>query len=397
MISPVSAPTLDSHVDSSPRNRPARVFFIDNLRWTIIVLVLSMHAADTYSPFGSWYFVDRRPIELPSLVFFAAWQMVLQAFFMGLLYFLAGYFVPYSFDRKGPRRFVRDRLYRLGLPVLLYMFVIGPFTEYYAAHSWNSTLPTSFLHEWIKHIFNGEVWQENGPLWFCVVLLVFSLLYCLYKVACPRRLNDSLFRRAFPGLGLIAGFGLLMSAATFAVRIGMPQSVLNLPIRDCAQYVFLFAAGIVAARAGWLSGLRVPTGWTSLIVTISASVAVLLALLKYGGFQYNQSAFFGGFHWQSAAFAVWESTVCLAIGGNLLSLFATKYNGGGGLSRFMSDNAFSVYVFHPPILIYAATALRSLRWPSVAMFLMLWFIAVIASFTLSATVFRRIPILKRIL
>ena len=114
--------------------RPRRLF-IDNLRSTMIILVVSMHAADTYRPLGSWYFVDRKPLSAVALLTFAAWQMYLQSFFMGLLFFIAGYFVPGSFHRKGPWRFVRDRAYRLGLPVLLYMFVLGPFTEYFCAHS----------------------------------------------------------------------------------------------------------------------------------------------------------------------------------------------------------------------------------------------------------------------
>ena len=32
-----------------------RLAFIDNIRWLMIILVLSMHSADTYSPFGNWY------------------------------------------------------------------------------------------------------------------------------------------------------------------------------------------------------------------------------------------------------------------------------------------------------------------------------------------------------
>ena len=30
-----------------------RLLFIDNIRWSMIILVLSMHAVDTYSPFGN--------------------------------------------------------------------------------------------------------------------------------------------------------------------------------------------------------------------------------------------------------------------------------------------------------------------------------------------------------
>jgi peptidoglycan/LPS O-acetylase OafA/YrhL len=95
-----------------------RLHYIDYLRWTMILLVISMHSADKYSPLGNWYFSDRAPLNAGSLLFFDGWQMYLQSFFMGLLFFVAGYFVPSSFDRKGPVKFVRDRLFRLGLPVL---------------------------------------------------------------------------------------------------------------------------------------------------------------------------------------------------------------------------------------------------------------------------------------
>ena len=48
-------------------------------------------------------------------------------FFMGRLFFLAGYFAHRSLARRGPASFVRERLFRLGLPTLLFMLVIHPF------------------------------------------------------------------------------------------------------------------------------------------------------------------------------------------------------------------------------------------------------------------------------
>lgn len=68
-----------------------------------------MHAADTYSPFGNWYFVERPPVTAIETLVFGAWQMYLQSFFMGLLFFVAGCFVPASHDRKGSAAFLRDR------------------------------------------------------------------------------------------------------------------------------------------------------------------------------------------------------------------------------------------------------------------------------------------------
>jgi glucan biosynthesis protein C len=108
-----------------------RLLFIDNIRWSMIILVLSMHATDTYSPFGNWYFVDRQVTSLATKLFFGVYQSFLQAFFMAVLFFVAGYFSAAAYDRKGFAPFVRDRFFRLGLPTLLYMLVIGPLTQYF--------------------------------------------------------------------------------------------------------------------------------------------------------------------------------------------------------------------------------------------------------------------------
>src|SRR6266702_6085598 len=86
-----------------------RLDFVDNLRWAMIVLVVSMHAAVTYSHLGSWYFMEDPKPGLMLTVVFATYQTFLQAFFMGLLFLIAGYFVPGTFDRKGFRDFLRDR------------------------------------------------------------------------------------------------------------------------------------------------------------------------------------------------------------------------------------------------------------------------------------------------
>ena len=40
-----------------------RLAFVDNVRWVMILLVLYMHAAVTYSPFGGWYYRERTVVS----------------------------------------------------------------------------------------------------------------------------------------------------------------------------------------------------------------------------------------------------------------------------------------------------------------------------------------------
>lgn len=365
----------------------ARLPYIDNLRWVMIFLVISMHAADTYSPLGSWYFTDRTPLSHGSLIFFAAWQMYLQSFFMGLLFFVAGFFLPPSLERKGPARFIRDRAYRLGLPVLFYMFVLGPVTEYYVAHSWTSTRPTSMANEWIKHIRNGEFLQENGPLWFCLALLIFSVTYAALR---PRTRKEA---TPPPDTNTLIGFALLVGAVTFVVRSAQVPTFLNMQLRDFPQYILLFAAGIWASRGGWLARLQASAAIRWVCAVLPLGFAGWFAIL-FGGGKMNHVA---RWTWQAAGLALWESFTCIAISLGLLVLFRERFNVQGRLSKFLSDNAFTVYVFHPPIVILGARALHGVDWPPVVKFATLTIVGIIASFTLSAAVFRRIPLVRSIL
>jgi len=109
---------------------PARLLYIDNLRWVMIMLVVSMHAAVTYSHLGSWYYMEDTPVSVAETGIFATYQATLQSFFMGFLFFIAGYFVPGAYDKKGAAKFIRDRAFRLGLPLLFFVFVLQPIAIY---------------------------------------------------------------------------------------------------------------------------------------------------------------------------------------------------------------------------------------------------------------------------
>src|SRR5579871_5719109 len=150
-----------------------RLVFVDNLRALVILLVLSMHACDTYSPFGNWYYQQHPAVSLSTALTFGSYQSFVQAFFMGLLFLIAGFFAARSLSQKGARRFVQDRLWRLGVPTLPYMVLIGPVTQYFLSHTWGAD---SFAAEWIHHVRDGEILSETGPMWFAAALLVFSLV-----------------------------------------------------------------------------------------------------------------------------------------------------------------------------------------------------------------------------
>jgi surface polysaccharide O-acyltransferase-like enzyme len=81
----------------------------------------------------------------------------------------------------------------------------------------------------------------------------------------------------------------------------------------------------------------------------------------------------------------------------LIALYRRYFDRQGPAAKFLSDNAFAVYLFHPPVIIALALLLHPLSLPALAKAALLTVAAAVATFTLSAVVFRRLPILSRIL
>jgi glucan biosynthesis protein C len=372
-----------------------RLLFIDNIRWTMIILVLSMHASDTYSPFGNWYFTDRQAMGLGSKLFFGVYQSFLQAFFMAVLFFIAGYFSAPAYDRKGFSAFVRDRFIRLGLPTLLYMLVIGPLTQYFLSRTWGTG---GFVHQWLLHLTDGEWLSETGPMWFCAALLMFSIIYGLIRLAGWNEPRIEPGNNGRDSLS-IAAFIAIMAASTFLVRIAVTEgaSVLNVHPGDFPQYALMFAAGAFGYRGGWMFGLteRFCVRWAS--ATLTLAVPLFAALLLFGGALSGRTAsYVGGFNPVSAGKCLWEALVCVGMGLLLLAVYRRNFDRQGEMARWLSDNAFGVYLIHPPILIGFAILLQGLTLHPVAKAAVLTLLAAIGSFAASAFVLRKSP-LRRII
>ena len=381
-----------------PDRQPARLLFIDNLRWSAIAMVVVIHAAVTYSGIGSWYVRDRLTTDRSSVIALATYQSFQHAVAMGLLFGIAGYFASGALRRRTIGSFLHERACRLGLPLLLYIFVIGPLTECYVARTWRSVPPRSFAQEWLHHIGNGTIFSGSGPLWFCLLLLVFCLVLGLTEALRPRRRTSA--PMALPRLAAIGVFGLAMSALTFAVGVVAPKSgtVLNVVVHDVPQYPLMFAAGVLAHRNKWL--LRFPSWYGP--VGISSGLLIGLAwwfpMLELGGaFRGQLAAFGGGWHWQTAAMDLWRSFACLTLSIGLITLYRDHFNQQGRLGKFLTKNAFGVYVFHPPILIAITGALHDVPAHSLLKFALASMVAVPASFLFVALVARRTPLIRAVL
>jgi peptidoglycan/LPS O-acetylase OafA/YrhL len=136
---------------STPEIRP-RLFFIDNLRIGLIALVVAHHAGQAYGPTGGWWYIINP--ERASVL--GAFFTVNRSFFMSLFFMISGYFLPQSFDRKG-RSFLGDRFSRLGIPLLVFFFVVIPVMMYAYHVSFRPYGPIPFISYYFHFYFNHGV------------------------------------------------------------------------------------------------------------------------------------------------------------------------------------------------------------------------------------------------
>ena len=389
--------------DKNTPKAPARLLYIDNLRWVMIMLVVSIHAAVTYSHVGSWYYMEDTPVSKVETGIFATYEATLQSFFMGFLFFIAGYFIPGAYDKKGAAKFIRDRAFRLGLPLLVFVFILQPVAVYcIGLFHGEDVAPRGFADLYARYITKGWWLSGTGPLWFCEALLIFCLGYALFRAIRQGGDRQHPAKRVsiLPGKLKIWGLIVAITLLTFLVRFPWPNGTAFYNLQFCyfSQYVLFFCAGTLAFRGDWLNRFSASTGKYWGRVALIGGLTGWVALLVLGGaFKGQAAAYKGGLHWQSLGIAFWESMTGTAISMYLIVWFREKFNRQGTAARYFSANAFAVYVFHAPILIALSRMFSGVHGPLLLKFAVLTLVSIAVSYALSSLLFRRLPLLKQIL
>jgi glucan biosynthesis protein C len=384
------------------RARPAaavRFAYIDNLRIFLVALVIVHHLAVTYGGEGSWYYTEGRADSITAMVL-TLFVVINQAFFMGLYFLIAAYFVPRSLERKGSKRFLQDRLLRLGVPLAFQLLVIGPLLAY--ALSVNVWGFEGSLWTYLGDYRRGYPGLDSGPLWFIEALLIFTVLYVLWHKLAKPPAHPVRKEGPAPGNRAIALYALLVGLITFIVRIWLPVgwnfAPLNFQFPHFPQYISLFVIGTLAYRRGWLSAIAEDAARARLwgrVVAFLIAIAPILFVVG-GALDGDTTAFRGGLHWQALVYAVFEQLLCVAIIISLLVWFRRRYDHQGTLAQTLSASAYAVYIFHGPILVFVSLALRSLEWHALLKLALASLISLPLCFA-AGGLLRRLPAAGRVL
>jgi len=349
----------------------SRIYFLDNLKVFLTILVVFHHSAQPYGPGGGWW-IRSEPSMIIDYLILAIFLAVNSSFFMGLYFMISAYFVPSSLERKGAARFMKGRLVKLGVPILVFMIIVFPVMGY---------------------ILEGQPSITLGHLWFLELLLIFSAVY-----AALWRMKKSIpgAKRAFPGTATIVTFALVMALVSFIVAIWWPiNQWVPLGLFEpfhLTQYALLFAAGIVAYREGWIDAIPGTASklWTRIAILM---VPMLLVI----GAATNSAELSGGFTVASLLGCTWVSFTCVSMCIALLALFKNRFSSQGSFEKALAGNTFTVYLIHIPIIVFFQYLLIGVAIDPLFKFVIVGTTGVIVAFATSHYVIRRLPYAKNIL
>jgi len=351
----ISMQATEESPQSVAAAKTSRLFFVDHLRAALVILVVLHHVAIVYGEGVSFWYVD--PPQGESLTGFAMVIFVFfnQAWFMGALFLLAGYFTPGSFDRKGSASFLKARLVRLGIPLIIWIFLLNPISnigQFLEPVRWNTDPLTWQTFGQMYPQFIGL-----GVAWFLALLLIFNFGYAAWRWLTRNRKPSSESDYSPPSYLGIGIFILGLALVTYLVRIVIPigRSVLDFPtLGYLPQYLSFFIVGTIAYRRDWF---RTITDRMGKIAFVTAVVATLLLFpIPILGMLGGTMRFLGNGSWPSAVYALWDSIFAVSLCLAAITFFRRYFNEKSKLGSFLSQQSYAVYVIHSPIIVVLAYA-----------------------------------------
>lgn len=345
-----------------------RLHGLDALRGFALLLGVVLHALMAYFPVTIWIVPDTDNSPVASAIFFAIHLFRMTSFFL-----IAGLFAHMMLVRRGTLGFIKDRLIRIGGPLVI---LWGPILAAFIA-----------VIVWMAAIRNGGS-LPTGPtppppgltvetfplthLWFLWVLLILYVVMLVLRAPFALMDNDGGWGRAvdrFTG-ALIGAWTPALMAAPLALAFWMAPNWIaffgvttpdtGLVPNPVALTAFgtAFGLGFLLDRRRDLL-VRIERLWP--VFTVVALGAGAAAMILVGGpvptLEPLTDPSLKAATAAVMALAIFASTFAV------LSLALRFASGHSALRRYLADSSYWVYIVHLPLVMVGQVLVINMTWP----------------------------------
>ena len=333
---------------------PQRLYFLDNLKAFIILLMVVFHVGMGYTTWNlEWWTVN----DIQKNTFFDFFILETDVYIMPIMFMIAGYFAPMALVKKGIASFWQEKIKRIVLPWIGGVLFIAPFIAYSIFFSRMDT-PPNFFDFW-KSGFFGPYYQQ-AHYWFLGILaLFFSILTILYQLN-PLCLKKS-GQKGAPTAWFLSAFFLVTAASFFGGNlffwndawVNVSFMFMIQPVRLLLHLCY-FVLGVYAWKHSWFT----QGGYSPPVVPWA--IAAMMMLFVFLAYRVTFTLmpdvpvlFKAGHALTHAAFSL---TVTFA----LIGVFQVFFDSNASLWRKLAANSYTIYFIHQCVIIPIACIVQKL-------------------------------------
>lgn len=347
-----------------------RLVALDWLRTGAFALLILYHAGMPYVEWG-YHLMSARPLDWLHLP-----MLIVNQWRLSLLFFISGGVALQVLPRWGAGRFARERMLRIGLPLVVGMFGLVVPLQVYAERVYKGQFTGSFWAFWPTQFTTGAYPDGNlswHHLWFLPYLLVYAvvILVPLWLLLQRVRVHTALQQLITSAWGLALP-GLLLVANDLWLRPFWP-STHNL-IADWANHakyllVFLMGAWVLSSAEGRAALVAQRRLW--LVATLALYAILIAEWLS------KADTWPGAVYLSARGYHVWASVLAL-VGYGLRYLTARP-------KWLVEANTavYPLYIVHQTVTIGVVFFILPLAWPLTAK----WLITVVATWLGSGLIY----------
>ena len=363
----------------------SRKYWLDNLRWVTVLLVLLYHVFYFYNNKGVFGGIGGFGPYPETPQYQDVVMYILYPWFMPLLFLLAGISARYALERRPAREWFRDRTRKLLVPSTIGLFVFHWMVGYFntvAAAKADTFGEMPVVAKFVVWSISG-----TGPLWFIQDLWLFSLVLLALRAIDKSDRFHSWCVKISEGKYAIVWIILLgviyWAAEQLLIRNPRPESPDGLyNLYKPLFYLVIFLMGYyIFSHDRVQEALK--SAWIPLMVCAIVSGTILI-VTTFGRDNTSPE------YLTSPLNCLYGWLACLALPG----WFQARFDRTGAFAGYMTRSSFGLYIVHYLVIASFGYMMKIYtNLPPVAMYLIL----TVAVFALSPVIYeivRRIPFIR---
>jgi glucan biosynthesis protein C len=368
---------------------PDRQIYIDWLRFFAVTAVFVIHVAEVFNPWDEWHITNAQRSRAVGEV-----AVLMAPWIMPMFMLLAGTSAWYSLSRRNNSTYLRERLVRVLLPLVVGTLVLVP-PQVSLERRLRGQFTGSFL-QFFPHFFEG-IYPTGNLSWHHLWFLAHLFLYSVVALPLLR------FWQRPAGKAQLSWLARLCSSRLGIMWLALPLVLerhllwglfpeRHMLAADWSNHALLFVAylyGFILGGEPWL-GAEIDKQWPKALVFAVASIAMLVAGTWMGIVPAHIPPPYSPEYlvfWTLYALCAWAWMVA-AIGFGRRMLTRERW-----VLTYSRQTGYGWYILHQPIIV--AAAYWVVPWQAgVAEKLTVILVVSLAGTLAGAELLRRIPLVR---